>query len=54
VLGWILVPAILGAIPGQAFSGFRRDIGLDAREGIALVVAVIAAAVTLGVQAERR
>lgn len=54
VLGWILVPAILGAIPGQAFSGFRGDIGLDAREGIALVVAVIAAAVTLGVQAERR
>ena len=54
VLGWILVPAILGAIPGQAFSGFRDGIGLDAREAIALVVAVIAATVTLGVQAERR
>jgi hypothetical protein len=54
VLGWILVPAILGAIPGQAFSGFRGGIGLDAREAIALLVAVVAATVTLGVQAERR
>ena len=53
VLGWILVPLILGAFPGEAFAGFRGEVGLDAREAIALVVAVIAAAVTLGVQAER-
>jgi hypothetical protein len=53
VLGWIVVPAVLGALPGQALSAFRGDIGLEAREAIALVVAVIAATVTLGVQSER-
>ena len=53
VLGWILVPAVLGAFPGDAFAAFNSEIGLDAREAIALVVAVIAAAVTLGVQSER-
>ena len=53
VLGWILVPAVLGAFPGEAFTAFKGDIGLDAREAIALVVTVIAAAVTLGVQSER-
>ena len=53
VLGWILVPAALGAFPGQAFAAFRSDLTLGAQESIALVVAVIAAAVTLGVQAER-
>jgi hypothetical protein len=53
VVGWILVPVILGAFPGEALSAFEGDVGLDAREAIALVVAVIAAAVTLGVQAER-
>jgi hypothetical protein len=53
VLGWILVPAVLGAFPGEAFSAFRSGLALDAKEAIALVVAVIAAAVTLGVQSER-
>jgi F0F1-type ATP synthase membrane subunit a len=53
VLGWILVPAVLGAFPGQALTAFKGGMGLDAREATALVVAVIAAAVTLGVQAER-
>jgi hypothetical protein len=53
VLGWILVPAVLGAFPGEALSAFQGDVGLDPREAIALVVAVIAAAVTLGVQSER-
>ena len=53
VLGWILVPAVLGAFPGQALTAFKGDVGLDAREATALVVAVIAAAVTLGVQSER-
>ena len=53
VLGWILVPTVLGALPGQAFSAFRSDLALGAQEAIALVVAVIAAAVTLGVQSER-
>jgi F0F1-type ATP synthase membrane subunit a len=53
VLGWIAVPVVLGAIPGPALSAFEGNVALDAREAIALVVAVIAAAVTLGVQAER-
>lgn len=53
VLGWILMPAVLGAFPGQALTAFKGDVGLDAREATALVVAVIAAAVTLGVQSER-
>ena len=53
VLGWILVPAVLGALPGDAFAAFQGGIGLEAREATALVVAVIAAAVTLGVQSER-
>jgi membrane-bound ClpP family serine protease len=53
VLGWILVPAVLGTFPGQALSAFQGDVGLDAGEAIALVMAVIAAAVTLGVQADR-
>ena len=53
VLGWILVPVVLGAFPGQALTAFKGDVGLDAREAMALVVAVIAAAVTLGVQSER-
>ncbi|HEX5578220.1 MAG TPA: hypothetical protein VFY43_00975, partial [Candidatus Limnocylindria bacterium] len=46
VLGWILVPAVLGAFPGEAFSAFRGSLGIDPQEAIALVVAVIAAAVT--------
>ena len=53
VLGWILVPAVMGAFPGQALTAFKGNVGLDAREATALVVAVIAAAVTLGVQSER-
>jgi F0F1-type ATP synthase membrane subunit a len=53
VLGWILVPVVLAAIPGRALSAFEGDVALGTREAIALVVAVIAATVTLGVQAER-
>ena len=53
VLGWILVPVILGAMPTQATSAFAGGAGLKAPEAIALVVAVIAAAVTLGVQSDR-
>ena len=53
VLGWILVPPLLGAIPSQATQYFAGDAALTAADAIALVVAVISAAVTLGVQAER-
>ena len=53
VLGWILVPVVLGALPWQATKAFAGGAALQAPESVALVVAVIAAAVTLGVQAER-
>jgi hypothetical protein len=53
VLGWILVPPLLGAIPSAATQYFAGDAALTAADAIALAVAVIAAAVTLGVQAER-
>jgi hypothetical protein len=49
VLGWILVPVLLGAIPGQAPEAFAGDARLAPAEAIALVVAVVAAAVTLAV-----
>lgn len=53
VLGWILVPMVLGAIPGKATSSFSGSGDLTAANAIALAVAVVAAAVTLGVQRER-
>jgi hypothetical protein len=53
VLGWILVPPILGAIPSTATHLFSRSAGLSVSEGLALVVATIAASITLGVPAER-
>ena len=53
VLGWIIVPVALAAIPSQAMSAFGGGAALNAAEAIALAVAVVAAAVTLGVQAER-
>jgi hypothetical protein len=53
VLGWIVVPVVLGAIPSQATDAFSRSAALTAANSIALAVAVVAAAVTLGVQRER-
>jgi hypothetical protein len=53
VMGWIVVPPILGAIPSTATQYFAGDAALDAADAVALAVAVVAAAVTLGVQAER-
>jgi len=53
VLGWIVVPPLLGAIPSDATQYFAGDAALSAADAVALAVAVIAAAVTLGVQAER-
>ena len=54
VLGWTLVPAVLGAIPAPATQLFASDAALSAPDAYSLVVATIAAAVTLGVPAERR
>jgi hypothetical protein len=53
VLGWIVVPPVLGAIPSGATQYFAGDVALAAEDAVALAVAVIAAAITLGVQAER-
>ena len=53
VLGWIVVPPLLRAIPSGATQYFASDASLTAPNAVALVVAVLAAAVTLGVQAER-
>lgn len=53
VLGWIVVPPLLGAIPSAATSFIASDAALSARDAIALAVATIAATVTLAVPAER-
>ena len=53
VLGWTIVPAVLGAVPSAATSFLASDPALSARDAVALAVATIAAAVTLGVPAER-
>lgn len=53
VLGWIVVPPALAAIPSQATQAFAGGAALNAAEATALAVAVIAAAITLGVQSER-
>lgn len=54
VLGWTLVPVVLAAIPSQATQLFAGDAALSAGQALALATATVAAAVTLGVPAERR
>ena len=54
VLGWTLVPLILQAIPSAATQLFAGDAALSAGQALALATATVAAAVTLGVPAERR
>ena len=49
VLGWIVVPVILGAIPAAATQLLAGDAALSATDAVALTVAVLAAAVTLNV-----
>jgi hypothetical protein len=53
VIGWIIVPPLLRAIPVPATQYFASDASVTAANAVALAVAVLAAAVTLGVQAER-
>jgi hypothetical protein len=53
VMGWIVVPPLLKAIPAAATQYFASDASLSAPNAVALAVAVLAAAVTLGVQGER-
>lgn len=54
VLGWTLIPILLGAIPSAATQLFGADGSLSAGQAMALATATVAAAVTLGVPAERR
>ncbi len=53
VLGWTLVPALLSLVPSAATSLFAGDAALTTSEALSLAVATIAAAVTLGVPADR-
>ncbi|MEO8638905.1 MAG: hypothetical protein ABI458_03200 [Chloroflexota bacterium] len=52
VIGWIVVPPLLKAIPASVTQSFASDASLAAPDAVALAVAVLAAAVTLAVQAE--
>lgn len=54
VLAWTLVPVIMAAIPSGATQALAGDGALSAGQALALATATVAAAVTLGVPAERR
>jgi TM2 domain-containing membrane protein YozV len=54
VMGWTLIPIVLAAIPSAATELFAGDGALSSGQALALATAVIAAAVTLGVPAEKR
>ena len=54
VLGWTLIPVILQAIPSAATQLFGGAGDMSTNQAMALATATVAAAVTLGVPAERR
>jgi hypothetical protein len=54
VLGWTLIPVVLAAIPSPATQLFAGAGALSTNQALALATATVAAAVTLGVPAERR
>jgi hypothetical protein len=54
VLGWTLIPIVMGAIPSAFTELFAGAGEMSANQAIALATATVAAAVTLGVPAERR
>jgi hypothetical protein len=54
VVGWIAVPPLLALIPSAATSFFAGTAALSASDGVALVVATLAAMITLGMPADRR
>lgn len=49
VLGWVVVPPLMGLVPSQATELFAGGAELSATQSVALVVAVLSATVTLGV-----
>jgi hypothetical protein len=54
VLGWTLVPVLFAAVASAATQLFAGDGSLSTGQALALATATVAAAVTLGVPAERR
>ena len=54
VLGWTLIPVVLAAIPSAASQLFGGAGALSTNQALALATATVAAAITLGVPAERR
>ncbi|MGH2463613.1 MAG: hypothetical protein ACRDFZ_08350 [Candidatus Limnocylindria bacterium] len=50
VMAWTVAPVIFGALPWPIFQALAGDAAIDATDSLALAVAAIAAAVTLGVQ----
>jgi hypothetical protein len=54
VLGWILIPPLLGVIPRAAIRTFAGSAALDASAALALVVATVSATVTLAVPGDMR
>lgn len=53
VLGWVVVPPLMGLIPSQATDLFAGGAEQTATQAVALVVAVLSATVTLGVSGAR-
>jgi hypothetical protein len=54
VLGWTLIPVVFAAIPSAVTELFGSTGALSTAQALALATATVAAAVTLGVPAERR
>jgi hypothetical protein len=50
VMAWTVAPVIFGALPWPIFQTLGGDAAIDPTESLALAVAAIAAAITLGVQ----
>jgi hypothetical protein len=50
VLAWTLAPVIFSALPWEIFQALGGDAALSATESLALAMAAVAAAITLGVQ----
>jgi len=50
VMAWTVAPVIFGALPWPIFQALGGDAAIDPTESLALAVAAVAAAITLGVQ----
>jgi hypothetical protein len=50
VLAWTVAPVIFAALPWEIFQALGGDAAIDVTESLALAVAAVAAAITLGVQ----